>query len=39
MAVVLVGDRKEIESKIAAMKLGKMTNLTVDDVLGKAPAN
>jgi zinc protease len=37
MAVVLVGDRKEIEAKVAAMKLGPITNMTVDDVLGKAP--
>ena len=38
MAVVLVGDRKEIEAKVEAMKLGAIKNLTVDDVLGKAPA-
>jgi len=38
MAIVLVGDRKEIESKVAAMKLGPLKNITVDDVLGKAPA-
>jgi zinc protease len=37
MAVVLVGDRKETEAKIAALKLGPVTNLTVDDVLGTAP--
>jgi zinc protease len=39
MAVILVGDRKEIEAKVAAMKLGPLTNFTVDDVVGKAPAN
>jgi len=39
MAVVLVGDRKAIEAKVGAMKLGAVKNLTVDDVLGKAPAN
>jgi zinc protease len=39
MAVILVGDRKEIESKVSGMKLGALKNLTVDDVLGKAPAN
>jgi zinc protease len=38
LAIVLVGDRKEIESKVAAMKLGPLKKLTVDDVLGKAPA-
>jgi zinc protease len=37
MAVVLVGDRKEIQEKIVAMKLGPMQTLTVEDVLGKPP--
>jgi zinc protease len=37
MAIVLVGDRATIEAKIAALKLGPLTNLTVEDVLGKAP--
>jgi zinc protease len=37
MAIVMVGDRKEIEAKVKALKLGPLTNLTVDDVLGKAP--
>jgi zinc protease len=39
MAVVLVGDRKEIEASVSALKLGPLTNLTVDDVLGKAPTD
>jgi zinc protease len=37
MAIILVGDRATIEAKIAALKLGPLTNLTVEDVLGKAP--
>jgi zinc protease len=37
MAVILVGDRKEIEAKVAALKLGPLTNLTVEELLGKAP--
>jgi zinc protease len=37
MAIVLVGDRKEIEASVSALKLGTIANLTVDDVLGKAP--
>jgi zinc protease len=37
MAIVMVGDRAGIEAKIAALKLGPITNLTVEDVLGKAP--
>ncbi len=37
MAVVLVGDRKTIEAPVRALKLGQVTILTVDDVLGKAP--
>ena len=39
MAVILVGDRKEIEAKVSGMKLGALRNLTVDDVLGKPPIN
>jgi predicted Zn-dependent peptidase len=39
MAVILVGDRKEIEAKVSGMKLGALRNLTVDDVLGKPPTN
>lgn len=37
MSIVLVGDRAGIEAKIAALKLAPVTNLTVEDVLGKAP--
>ncbi|MBK7258695.1 MAG: hypothetical protein IPI01_13030 [Ignavibacteriae bacterium] len=37
MSIVLVGDRATIEAKIAALKLAPITNLTVEDVLGKAP--
>jgi predicted Zn-dependent peptidase len=35
--IILVGDRKQIESKVAALNLGPLKNLTVEDVLGKAP--
>jgi predicted Zn-dependent peptidase len=37
MAVILVGDRAGLEGKISALKLGPMTNLSIEDVLGKAP--
>jgi zinc protease len=37
MTIVLVGDRKVIEAPVKALNLGPMTNLTVEDVLGKAP--
>jgi predicted Zn-dependent peptidase len=37
MAVVLVGDRKEIQEKIVTMKLGPVQTLTVEDVFGKPP--
>jgi zinc protease len=37
VTVVLVGDRKEIQEKIVAMKLGPMQTLAVEDVLGKPP--
>ena len=37
ITVVLVGDRKEIQEKIATMKLGPMQTLSVDDVFGKPP--
>jgi predicted Zn-dependent peptidase len=37
MAVVLVGDRKVIGTGVEALKLGPIKNLTIDDVLGKAP--
>ncbi len=38
MTVVLVGDTKAMQSSVDALHLGPITNLTVDDVLGKAPA-
>lgn len=37
MAVVVVGDRKAIEQGIRKLKLGKIQNMTIDEVLGKAP--
>lgn len=37
MAVVVVGDRKKIEKGVAELKLGAMTNLSIEDVLGKPP--
>jgi predicted Zn-dependent peptidase len=37
IAIVLVGDRKQIEADVAALNLGKIRNLTVEDVLGKPP--
>ncbi len=37
MAVVLVGDRKVIGAGVEALRLGPIRNLTIDDVLGKAP--
>jgi zinc protease len=35
--IVVVGDRKQIEKNVAALKLGPMTVMSVEDVLGKAP--
>ena len=37
MAIVLVGDRAGLEGKVGALKLGPMTNMSIEDVLGKAP--
>jgi len=37
IAIIVVGDRKLIESGISALNLGPIENLSVDDVLGKAP--
>ena len=37
VAIVLVGDRNQIEAPVAALKLGPMKVITVEDVLGKAP--
>ncbi len=35
--IIVVGDRSQIEKNIAALKLGPMTVMSVEDVLGKAP--
>ncbi len=35
--IILVGDRKKIESGVNALNLGPLKNLTIEDVLGKAP--
>ncbi|MFI5251038.1 MAG: M16 family metallopeptidase [Bacteroidota bacterium] len=37
VAIVIVGDRSKIESGIKALNLGTIQNMTIDDVLGKAP--
>jgi predicted Zn-dependent peptidase len=37
IAIIIVGDRKTIEKPLEALKLGKIVNLTIQDVLGKAP--
>ena len=38
MAIVVVGDRKQVEQGIAGLSLGTIRNLTIEDVLGPAPA-
>jgi predicted Zn-dependent peptidase len=38
LAVVVVGDRKTIEPRIQALKLGTVQHLTIEDVFGPAPA-
>jgi zinc protease len=38
MALVVVGDRAKVEAPLRALNLGEIKNLTVDDVMGKAPA-
>jgi predicted Zn-dependent peptidase len=38
MVVVIVGDRRKIEAEVRALRLGPVEVLTIDDVLGKAPA-
>ena len=38
MMIVLVGDRKVIEPGVKALNLGPIKNLTIEDVLGKAPS-
>lgn len=37
LVVVLVGDRKAIEQPVRALNLGPVVDMTIDDVLGKAP--
>jgi predicted Zn-dependent peptidase len=37
MAIILVGDRGQIQDKVAALNLGPIKALTVEDVLGPAP--
>lgn len=39
LAVVVVGDRATIESKIQALKLGRVTPLSIDDLFGTSPAS
>ena len=36
--IIIVGDRKQIEAGVRALNLGTVTTMTVDEVLGKAPA-
>jgi zinc protease len=38
MALVVVGDRKSVEGPLRALGLGTVRTLTVDDVMGPAPA-
>jgi predicted Zn-dependent peptidase len=38
IALVVVGDRAKVEGPLRALNLGEIRNLTVDDVMGKAPA-
>jgi zinc protease len=35
--IIIVGDRSQIEEKIGALKLGPITIMNIEDVLGKAP--
>ncbi len=37
MAIVVVGDRQQIEKGISGLNLAPIQNMTIDDVLGKAP--
>jgi zinc protease len=37
LALVVVGDRAKVEAPLKALNLGTLRNLTVDDVMGKAP--
>jgi predicted Zn-dependent peptidase len=38
LALVVVGDRARVEAPLKALNLGPLRTLTVDDVMGKAPA-
>ena len=38
MVIVVVGDRSQVEQKIAGLNLGPLTVMSVEDVLGKAPS-
>ena len=38
LAIIVVGDRAKVEQGVRALGLGTVRLLTVDDVLGKAPA-
>ena len=38
LALVVVGDRAKVEGPLKALNLGTLRNLTIDDVMGKAPA-
>ncbi|HET7293107.1 MAG TPA: pitrilysin family protein [Vicinamibacteria bacterium] len=37
LAIVIVGDRSRVETKLRALGLGPLRIMTVDDVMGKAP--
>ncbi len=37
MMIVIVGDRSKIEKGVKALNLGKITTLSIEDVLGKKP--
>jgi zinc protease len=38
VAIIVAGDQNQIEAGVKALNLGLFHNLTIDDVLGKAPA-
>ena len=37
LAIIIVGDKAKIEKGIKGLNVGKIKNLSIDDVLGKAP--
>jgi zinc protease len=37
LALVVVGDRAKVEAPLRALNLGPIRDMTVDDVMGKAP--